>query len=1752
MRLRRLLWYWYWDWDRPSGGTSTSCCEAAAQSKSGAERSRCLTPTCSPSSAGGEQLSSGEAAGVQGNGPVRRDSDREQTKGRSMEPDLKKPPLAPKPRPPDSQPLVTVPTVPLLLLSAPKALKPPIAPKPNLYNEVPEANLNARKGILSTYSNGSFLATNPVLAKGVEDPTYKSLGQTKDSAACNFFPAADDRSTLEAAATLCHENGSSMPDGYEDQIVPQDASAVMSQDRDLSNVDICGFSSAMPGKNLGNFRVQAIAGGAFPNKLDDCLCLKDELLYKGSGETTDNTEWCEWHSQDVSDVADSSGLGAGEEWHLSLTPATASASGEVEGLDEKKNGQKKGADGQEEGVDLPSEWLMEGVDGQREGSDYPSDMLKEDEDSPTDVLKEGANGQEEGADSPLDVLKEGVDGQEEGKEADKLEEGTDGQEEGADSSSDMLKEGMVGQKEELDSLLEKEIDRQEEEGADSIPDMLEEGADRLQEGVDGQKEGADSHSDILKEGLYRQIEGTDSSPDGPGEGASRQEENGEGQDGQEGLGEGPDRQEEEEDGAGKQEEEEDRAGKQEEEEKWPDGQEEEKPEPEPPDRQDDKADRQEEERADKQEKGAGGSPDWLEEGVNRQEVGADEWNEWADVASNRQEEEEADSSPDETDMLIYEALLPSAYRPAAPNSLDATASCTGNLEWVRELVGSPVIMSSEGRCRVGDKAKGSAIGEEASCVSEEDKMSVAHKSEEKLVGCVPGVEGWILETEGNEEGVERRVLTDVNAEDISSIAHRAIGFTSRVKCGTTLRRDTEADTLAGDNLSLVGDLAGKAVTEWKKARTRTQSLSAQVPETVPEETDLIPVEGQSSEKRQEPFENTMFAASHKYFMFYPRSYSVTGRELPVCADREMEGSLLEDSRLNRKEDNLSLPSVAVYDQRHIATSGASPPSSMLDIPAPFQLASITKKPITKSSPSVLVETDSPDKYFKQSTKKKSSFKRFLPIKLSLKKKIENRITVEVNVCKSVSEAARALDFDRRSLGNSPQLKARSGKMRKSDSSSAFLFYKDGKGKGMPRPFSRSVSRVESFEDRSRHSYTSLPLTKPRSISFPNTDSSDYENIPVVSSDYENIQIPPNRIGHLGTVTDFFEDPRRNFSSACENDGYVDMSSFTPLDNRQTSEQELESVDSEVLAVHQSNEEMASSEQTGNSSESEELTTQSNTEIKGYRIAKMMTASERAFVNLLQDLHLNFREVVTRIMDDSNGQLVIDQEGVTHTLHLINELRTVHHEILRELERSILEWDQTGPSLGCALSKYGLRLSIYFTYIEQFDNSIAFLEESCWKAPGISTAPLQSEVPVSECARVKQQLFRTLRQVSLYHHHLTDYLKYLCPDTTEYEDTKAVLVVVDEVCDQVRLSVKHGESFQKLLDIEYRVKGFHQGFQSDRMFIKEGRLLRLTDGAMQPRYCFLLSDMLLYTVPRRGGKCQLRKVLPLETLKVRKLCADTVENVLRIQGVHGSLTLCASSAQDCDNWVSALSTAVEDLRIVQLALALPEEPEVNSCLGSTAPVLIPASHVLMCMLCTVGFTLPWSRLHCNTCGKVVCRTCCRNKYPLGYLKGRLARVCDQCHKQLQRTGSQKEAVLQPPLAHSPTKRFSSMFNILHTPHSGKQRTKQVAWLETASSHEGVSMSGDLQRRKASRRQWKKLWFVIHDKVLYTYRSREDKVAAETLPLLGFTIKQWKDGESYAPSAEFQLYHKTSLYYSFKAEDIHTAQRWIEAMLDASVL
>ncbi|NXW31092.1 FGD5 protein, partial [Phaetusa simplex] len=996
--------------------------------------------------------------------------------------------------------------------------------------------------------------------------------------------------------------------------------------------------------------------------------------------------------------------------------------------------------------------------------------------------------------------------------------------------------------------------------------------------------------------------------------------------------------------------------------------------------------------------------------------------------------------------------------------------------------------------------------------------------------------------------------------------------------------DLGADHSEMDELGMDGENNLLPI-DRKSIITRTRSLSGKmpgcVPETVPEETgpetdvpssrngcgtdlsnNLSSVEGKPVEA------NRTLPTKSRCFILYPRSYSVEGREIPVSAYRESDGCVLDDGRIKRTEDNLSLPCVngssGSFSQRnHLSSCGVSTPSSVVDIPPPFELAYITKKPITKSSPSLLIENDSPDKYSK---KKKSSFKRFLTLKF--KKKNESKVHVDVNVSSSRSSSessyhgpARLMELDRRSLSSSPQLKSHVGKLRASESPSAVLFYKDGKRKGTPKSFSRSVSRVESFEDRSRPPFMPLPLTKPRSISFPNADTSDYENIPAMSSDYENIQIPPRRPTRAGTFTEFFEDPSRALSAANENDGYVDMSSFTGFENKQqTTDQETESAYTEpykVCPVSVIPMEVITTDEEQKSSEDESspgdpsLTNKKEGQSRAYLIAQELMSSEKVYVEMLQLLRMDFYEGVLKVLgeEDENEQ---EEVKLKQGLSELPEIYELHQDILRELEERVLTWEEHQKVADVFLSRKS-RLNHHTAYIMQFDRNLALLDETCLKYSQLATIIQEFEQSSGGSPQsVKHQLLKVVQRVFQYRVLLTDYLNNLCPDSTEYEATQAALFIVSEITDRANDSMLQAENLQKLVHIEHSVRGQSGLLQPGRIFVKEGTLMKVSGKNRHPRHLFLMNDVLLYTYPQKDGKYRLKNTLAVSGMKVSRPVTEKAQNVLKIEYDEYCLTLSASSCSERDDWYSCISRHIPDDYKAHNTSTFHSSVELRERLGiplgERPPTLVPVSHVMMCMNCGCDFTLTLRRHHCHACGKIVCRNCSRNKYPMKYLKDQAAKVCDSCYVELKKRGKVPSFLAKRPLSVSfpPTSSrcsssaFSSVFHNIHYSSFKKQKKIPSALTEVAASGEGATISGYLSRCKRGKRHWKKRWFVIKGKVLYTYIANEDKVATESLPLLGFTIAPEKEEGSM--DTVFHLYHKQTLFYSFRAEDNNSAQRY----------
>uniref|UniRef100_A0A9J7ZKP0 FYVE, RhoGEF and PH domain containing 5b n=2 Tax=Cyprinus carpio carpio TaxID=630221 RepID=A0A9J7ZKP0_CYPCA len=775
--------------------------------------------------------------------------------------------------------------------------------------------------------------------------------------------------------------------------------------------------------------------------------------------------------------------------------------------------------------------------------------------------------------------------------------------------------------------------------------------------------------------------------------------------------------------------------------------------------------------------------------------------------------------------------------------------------------------------------------------------------------------------------------------------------------------------------------------------------------------------------------------------------------------------------------------------------------TQVDIPPPFELASITKRPIRKSSPSL------PNEVSASSKKPDFGFKRYLlPLRFLRKSDRKSIMDSRSISSRSSSESSpqgscRRLDFIRHNMG-SPELQS-TPDCTPPMSPSTFVFQKNRQKQGLNFTLNNDLaSSTISMELGSL--FEPHPFSKPRSFSSPNTDSSDYENVQNAASHYENVQI---RL--LNPVIQ----SQRNQSSTSDTDGYVDMSSLPGFQGKsQPSEQETDSLytfcspnvrqDGTVgvsvgVACTQEKKTKASDKLNVNCS-------------RAFYSAKELLDSEAQHVKTLQLLY----------------ESVEADERLMTVWTEVPDIYTLHQNIHTLLETRLKEWDQNEGIAEIILAKK-TEFSIFSSYISHYDEKLNYLEH------------IQSTLP--DAGSLKKQLLQVIVRILQYRMLLTDYLNNLSPDSREFENTQNALVVVSDIAHHVNDRVKNGVDLLRLVHIEHSVLGLTDFLQPGRVFVKEGTMMKVSRKCKQPRHLFLMNDIMLYTYPQQDGKYRLINRLPLAGMEVSKPPIENAQSALKIDVKDISITLSANSCTERDGWFATLSRTLVNLSPISGdpvdCFGLVDGPEM--CLGENAPPLLSVSQVTVCMNCHSHFSLTNRRHHCHACGKIFCRDCCRNKFPLKYMKNRRAKVCDHCYTELR-----KHDVAT--ITESSSRPLSSVFQNIHPSSLWRSRKGQLSFNQETVS-DGV-MSGTLHRCRNSKRSWRSLWFLLKDKVLYAYPQPEERVACETLPLLGFSVRSEVEGES----SMFQLYHKSTLFYTFRAQDSHTALRWVNAMEEATVL
>ncbi|KAK3574388.1 hypothetical protein QTP86_006572, partial [Hemibagrus guttatus] len=249
-------------------------------------------------------------------------------------------------------------------------------------------------------------------------------------------------------------------------------------------------------------------------------------------------------------------------------------------------------------------------------------------------------------------------------------------------------------------------------------------------------------------------------------------------------------------------------------------------------------------------------------------------------------------------------------------------------------------------------------------------------------------------------------------------------------------------------------------------------------------------------------------------------------------------------------------------------------------------------------------------------------------------------------------------------------------------------------------------------------------------------------------------------------------------------------------------------------------------------------------------------------------------------------------------------------------------------------------SVFSSFLSQHDSKVRTME--------------QMENTQLDIGALKQQLLQVIVRVLQYSLILTDYKDNLSQGSREYEHTQAALVMVSDVADQAKTSLKNGADLLRLVNIEHSVQGLKNLLQPGRVFVKEGTLMKVSRKCKQPRHLFLMSDIMLYTYPQQDGKYRLINTLSLTGMEVTRHLIENTQNTLKIEVKDISITLLASSSIERDDWFVTLNRTVADL-------------------GAS--------------------------LEPPGCFEVVCRDCCRNKVPLKYMKNRRAKVCDKCYSEL---------------------------------------------------------------------------------------------------------------------------------------------------------
>ncbi|XP_065569964.1 FERM, ARHGEF and pleckstrin domain-containing protein 2-like [Artemia franciscana] len=319
--------------------------------------------------------------------------------------------------------------------------------------------------------------------------------------------------------------------------------------------------------------------------------------------------------------------------------------------------------------------------------------------------------------------------------------------------------------------------------------------------------------------------------------------------------------------------------------------------------------------------------------------------------------------------------------------------------------------------------------------------------------------------------------------------------------------------------------------------------------------------------------------------------------------------------------------------------------------------------------------------------------------------------------------------------------------------------------------------------------------------------------------------------------------------------------------------------------------------------------------KSYFIAKEVLMTERTYKKDLETLNLWFRDEVST----SEG---ISNDSLAKIFELLDPIYDAHCLFLKDLEQRISLWEgrntcairPSNERIGDVILKWTDNLKLYESYISEHGFLLEKLEQATRNSRKFDKIIKDFESQKVCYLPLMNFFLKPLQRILHIHSLLERLLDHYSTDHMDHGACTESLQIIRPTVNLVAQYIRNTANFIKLSELQRDLIGLEGLAHSDRIFIREGCLNKLSRRGFQPRIFFLFSDAIVYA-SRSSGSGQVFRVhgyLPLRGISIEETEPKLgQQHIFTIFAPNKSFLLAASSEAEKNRWLEDLLVSMQN-------------------------------------------------------------------------------------------------------------------------------------------------------------------------------------------------------------------------------------------------